>query len=380
MQDINKLIASTFNQIANALETGNLKPQNKIAVTGIGSELGEENIFKGAEIAAQNGISIVYIGSMLSPLMDCRFAQCEADVHNIMNELLKSDTVQSAVTMHYPFPIGISTVGKLNAVGSGLPFYLASTTGTTATNRVEALVRNAICGIVAAKAGGLQNPSLGILNLDGARQAEGILRKLNEKGYAIRFAESMRADGGAVLRGNDILNGSADIVVCDSLTGNLFMKTLSAYNTAGRVEVAGYGYGPGIGEGADKPIMIVSRASGSMVIANAIAYANDLVNGKFSAVMKQEFAAAKKAGLDALLAGLKEPAAQAKKVSAPPKEVCTEEIAGIDVMALEDAVQVLWAEGIYAESGMGCTGPLIIIHEKNREKALTLLKSKGFTQ
>lgn len=380
MQDINKLIASTFNQIANALETGNLKPQNKIAVTGIGSELGEENIFKGAEIAAQNGISIVYIGSMSSPLMDCRFAQCEADVHNIMNELLKSDTVQSAVTMHYPFPIGISTVGKLNAVGSGLPFYLASTTGTTATNRVEALVRNAICGIVAAKAGGLQNPSLGILNLDGARQAEGILRKLNEKGYAIRFAESMRADGGAVLRGNDILNGSADIVVCDSLTGNLFMKTLSAYNTAGRVEVAGYGYGPGIGEGADKPIMIVSRASGSMVIANAIAYANDLVNGKFSAVMKQEFAAAKKAGLDALLAGLKEPAAQAKKVSAPPKEVCTEEIAGIDVMALEDAVQVLWAEGIYAESGMGCTGPLIIIHEKNREKALTLLKSKGFTQ
>lgn len=380
MQDINKLIASTFNQIANALETGNLKPQNKIAVTGIGSELGEENIFKGAEIAAQNGISIVYIGSMSSPLMDCRFAQCEADVHNIMNELLKSDTVQSAVTMHYPFPIGISTVGKLNAVGSGLPFYLASTTGTTATNRVEALVRNAICGIVAAKAGGLQNPSLGILNLDGARQAEGILRKLNEKGYAIRFAESMRADGGAVLRGNDILNGSADIVVCDSLTGNLFMKTLSAYNTAGRVEVAGYGYGPGIGEGADKPIMIVSRASGSMVIANAIAYANDLVNGKFSAVMKQEFAAAKKAGLDALFAGLKEPAAQAKKVSAPPKEVCTEEIAGIDVMALEDAVQVLWAEGIYAESGMGCTGPLIIIHEKNREKALTLLKSKGFTQ
>lgn len=380
MQDINKLIASTFNQIANALETGNLKPQNKIAVTGIGSELGEENIFKGAEIAAQNGISIVYIGSMSSSLMDCRFAQCEADVHNIMNELLKSDTVQSAVTMHYPFPIGISTVGKLNAVGSGLPFYLASTTGTTATNRVEALVRNAICGIVAAKAGGLQNPSLGILNLDGARQAEGILRKLNEKGYAIRFAESMRADGGVVLRGNDILNGSADIVVCDSLTGNLFMKTLSAYNTAGRVEVAGYGYGPGIGEGADKPIMIVSRASGSMVIANAIAYANDLVNGKFSAVMKQEFAAAKKAGLDALLAGLKEPAAQAKKVSAPPKEVCTEEIAGIDVMALEDAVQVLWAEGIYAESGMGCTGPLIIIHEKNREKALTLLKSKGFTQ
>lgn len=380
MQEINKMIADTFNQLANALETGSLQSPHKVAVTGIGSELGEENIFKGAELAAKNGISVVYIGSMQSDLMECKNASCEADVHTIMNELLKSNEVQAAVTMHYPFPIGISTVGKLNAVGSGLPFYLASTTGTTATNRVEALVKNAICGIISAKACGVKEPSVGILNLDGARQAEGILKKMQENGYAICFAESMRADGGSVLRGNDILNGSADVVVCDSLTGNLFMKTLSAYNTAGRVEVAGFGYGPGVGEGADKPIMIVSRASGSMVIANAIAYAGELVKGKFAEVLKNEFASAKKAGLDNLLAALKEPAQQSEKAVAPPKEVCTEEIAGIDVMALEEAVQALWAEKIYAESGMGCTGPLVMINEKNKEKSIAVLKSKGFIQ
>lgn len=380
MTNINAMIASTFHQLANALETGNLHPLHKVVVTGIGSELGEETVFRGAEIAAKQGVCVVYIGTLQSPYMDCREAKCEADVHSLMESLLKNNEVDAAVTMHYPFPIGISTVGKLNAVGSGLPIYLASTTGTTATNRVEALVRNAICGIIAAKACGIAKPSVGILNLDGARQAEGILKKLNENGYPIHFAQSMRADGGAVLRGNDILNGSADIIVCDSLTGNLFMKTLSAYNTAGKVEVAGFGYGPGVGEGASKPIMIVSRASGSMVIANSILYASELVQGKFGEVLKQEFALAKKAGLDALLSSLKESAPMQEKVVVPPKEVTTEEIHGIDVMALEDAVQALWAEKIYAESGMGCTGPLVLVNEKNKEKAASILKQKSFIQ
>ncbi|MDY5731009.1 MAG: glycine/sarcosine/betaine reductase complex component C subunit alpha [Eubacteriales bacterium] len=380
MPDINKIIASTFNQIANALETGKLSSSNKIAVTGIGSELGEENVFRGAEIAAKQGISVVYIGSMQSKIMECKQATCEADVHTIMNELLKNKEVQGAVTMHYPFPIGVSTVGKLNAVGTGMPFYMATTTGTTATNRVEAMVKNTICGIVAAKASGLTNPTVGIMNIDGARATEGILKKLNENGYPITMATSMRADGGSVLRGNDILNGSADIVVCDSLTGNLFMKTLSAYTTAGKYEVAGFGYGPGIGEGVTEPIMIVSRASGSMVIAGAISYANDLCNGNFAKVVAEEFAKAKKAGLNSLLDAIKEPAQQAPAVKAPPKEVCTEEVAGIDVMALEDAVQALWAEGIYAESGMGCTGPLIMMAEHNKEKAVAILTAKGYMQ
>lgn len=380
MADINRIIADTFNQIANALETGQMGSNYKIAITGIGSELGEDNVFTGAELAASQGVSVVYIGTKHSDIMECRNATCEADVHDIMDEMLESGYVDGAVTMHYPFPIGVSTVGKLSSVGKGLPFFMASTTGTTATNRVEALVLNAISGLIAAKASGIKDPSLGILNIDGARQAFGILSKLNENGYHINFAESMRADGGAVLRGNDILGGAADIVVCDSLTGNLFMKTLSAYNTAGAREVLGWGYGPGIGPNVKKPIMIVSRASGPMVIANAICYANDLLSGNFAKVVKQEFDAAKKAGLNAMLDAIKEPTESVKKVEQPPKEICTENIAGIDVMALDDAVQSLWAEKIYAESGMGCTGPLIMVNEQNKVKAVEILKSKGFIQ
>ena len=33
--------------------------------------------------------------------------------------------------MHYPFPIGVSTVGKVITPGLGKPMYLATTTGTS---------------------------------------------------------------------------------------------------------------------------------------------------------------------------------------------------------------------------------------------------------
>ena len=105
-------------------------------------------------------------------------------------------------------------------------------------------------------------------------------------------------------------------------------------------------------------VMIVSRASGAPVIANAIRYAAQLVRGKVFEVAKEEFAAVKKAGLKEILDEHKasqKPAAAEEEVKEPPKEVVTAQIPGIEVMDLEDAVKVLWKLGIYAESGMGCT-------------------------
>ncbi len=86
------------------------------------------------------------------------------------------------------------------------------------------------------------------------------------------MAESFRKDGGSVLRGNDILAGSCDVVVCDSLTGNILMKLFSAYNTGGQHETVGWGYGPGIGRNMDNIISIISRASGAPVISGALQY------------------------------------------------------------------------------------------------------------
>ena len=194
------------------------------------------------------------------------------------------------------------------------------------------------------------------------------------------FAQSSRADGGCVMRGNDILQASADVMVMDSLTGNVMSKMLSSFTTGGSFEATGYGYGPGIGENYNKLVMIVSRASGAPVIYNAICYAAELVKGKVFEVAKAEFESANRAGLKTILEEIKGASkpSSSEEVKPPKKEIVTAAIAGIEVMDLEDAVKVLWKQGIYAESGMGCTGPIILVSEANCEKAIEELKKAGY--
>lgn len=379
---IEKVIAETFLEMAEGLETGSFGKKPKIALTGMGSEHGEENAMAAALDAAKSGVDVYYIGSLEAEGVTTVKATDDEDGHDKMDDLLDSGAIDGAVTMHYPFPIGVSTVGRCITPALGKEMFIANTTGTSSTDRIEGMILNAIYGIITAKACGIAEPTVGILNVDGARQAEKALKKLQDGGYPIRFAESSRADGGCVMRGNDVLRGTPDIMVMDSLTGNVITKMLSSYTTGGSFEASGFGYGPGIGENYDKLIMIVSRASGAPVIANAMRFAGQLIKGKVFEIAKAEFAAAKAAGLDAIRADLK--AAQEKagapkeEVKAPPAEIVTAQIPGIEVMDLEDAVQALWKENIYAESGMGCTGPIVRISEANKEKAVEILKKAGY--
>ena len=377
-----KLIADTFLAIAEGLETGTFGAKPKIAVTAMGSEHGEETVMEGAVKAARAGADVYFIGTITHPEVTTVAVADEDEAHKKMEELLETRAVDGAVTMHYPFPIGVSTVGRAVTPGKGREMFIANTTGTSSTDRIEGMIKNAIYGIIAAKACGVADPTVGILNVDGARQAEGALKTLKENGYPITFAESARADGGCVMRGNDVLMGSADVMVTDSLTGNILSKMLSSACTGGSYEAVGYGYGPGIGKGYDRLVMIISRASGAPVIAGAINYAAQLVRGKVFEVAAAEFAAAEKAGLEKLLADRKaaanKSAAPAEDVVAPPAEVVTAQIPGIEVMDLEDAVKALWKEKIYAEDGMGCTGPIVRVSEANKPRALEILKAAGF--
>lgn len=300
---IEKIIAETFQQMAEGLETGSFGKKPKIALTGMGSEHGEENAMAAALAAAADGIDVYYIGSLEAPGVTTVKVADDEEGHKKMEQMLADGTVDGAVTMHFPFPIGVSTVGRSVVPANGREMFLANTTGTSSTDRIEGMVKNAIYGIITANACGVNHPTVGILNIDGARQTEKALKKLADGGYEIAFAESARADGGCVMRGNDILQGSADVMVMDSLTGNVMSKMLSSFNTGGSFEAAGYGYGPGIGEGYRQLVMIVSRASGAPVIANAIRFAGRLINNKVFEVADKEFAAAKKAGLDAILPG-----------------------------------------------------------------------------
>lgn len=378
---IEKIIAETFLEMAEGLKSGSYGKKPKIALTGMGSEHGEANAMAAAVEAARDGIEVWYIGSLEAEGVKTVHVANDDEGHDKMQELLKAGQVDGAVTMHFPFPIGVSTVGRSVTPAFGREMYLANTTGTSSTDRIEGMVRNAIAGIITAKTCGVAEPTVGILNVDGARQTEKLLRQLGENGYPIRFAESARADGGAVMRGNDVLQGSADVMVMDSLTGNVLSKLLSSYATGGSFEAVGSGYGPGIGEGYEQLVMIISRASGAPVIANAIRFAAQLVRGKVFEVAKAEFAAANKAGLKELLAGLKSSAKDTAKdedVKAPAKEIVTAQIPGIEVMDLDDAVRTLWKMGVYAESGMGCTGPIVLVSEANKEKAVEALKAAGY--
>ena len=380
MSSVEKKVAEIFMDMANGLETGQFGARPKIALTGMGSEHGEENSMAAAKLAAAAGLDVQYIGTLEDPAVTTIKVADDEEGHAKMDELLNAHAIDGAVTMHYPFPIGVSTVGRSITPALGREMFIANTTGTSSGDRIEGMILNAIYGIITAKACGLENPTVGILNVDGARQCELALKELAENGYPITFAESSRADGGCVLRGNDVLRGTPDILVTDSLTGNVLTKMLSAFTTGGSFEATGYGYGPGIGKGYDKLVLIVSRASGAPLVANALKFAGQLVKGKVFDIAAAEFAAAEKAGLAEAIAKRKPKpaAAEEEEVAAPPKEPCTSSIPGIEVMDLEDAVKVLWKAGIYAESGMGCTGPLVMMSDANAARAAELLKEAGY--
>lgn len=382
-KEINRILARTFLEMADILETGRQLPRAVIALTALGSEHGEEELYRAAAMAAKQGIGVKVIGTKGAdyPGVETVRISSEEEGHKALESLLVSGAVQGGVTMHYPFPIGVSTVGRVITPAKGKEMYIATTTGTAAIDRVEGLVRNALYGIATAKACGVTEPTVGLLNIDGARQAEIQLQRLQANGYPIRFATSGRSDGGAVMRGNDLLRGSCDVMVADPLTGNILMKLFSSYSTGGNYESVGYGYGPGMGGDFDKLILIVSRASGAPVVKGAIEFAAELVRGKYQQVLAQELAAAKRAGLDAVLAGSrgqKQTGQSPSTVLQPPKEIVTAEIHGIEILDLEDAVQALWQQGIYAESGMGCTGPVILLSEAKIEQARSILRGKGY--
>lgn len=376
-----KVIADVFLEVANAIESGEFGKKIKIGLTTLGSEHGVKNLVDGAELANSGLFDIVLIGPKYETDLEVVEVNDEADMHCKMEELLDSGYIDACVTMHYNFPIGVSTVGRVITPAKGKEMILATTTGTSATNRIEAMIRNAIYGVSTAKSIGIKKPTVGILNVDGARQVEKGLKELKDGGYDIEFAESIRADGGCVMRGNDLLVGAPDVMVTDTLSGNIFMKVFSSFNTGGDFEAQGYGYGPGVGENYDRRVLILSRASGSPVVANALKYAYDVVKGTINIIAKDEFAKAKKAKFDDIISSLTKKEAKAEKVEVkmPDKEVVTHQINGIDIMDLEDAVAELWKNGIYAESGMGCTGPIVLVNEDKGGISIDTLIKAGYT-
>ncbi|MEG2657314.1 MAG: glycine/sarcosine/betaine reductase complex component C subunit alpha [Clostridium sp.] len=382
-QDATKaMIAEVFNDIATGIRSGQFKKKVRIGLTILGSEHGIDEMIRAAELAKvkYGDFDIVLIGTKVDADFEVIEVETAEEGHKKMTAMLEAGELDGCVTQHFDFPIGVSTVGKVMTPGLGREMIIATTTGTTSTNRVEGMVMNAISGISVAKANGIKNPRVGILNLDGARQVERILKEVKDGGYDLSFTESLRADGGAVMRGNDLLAGTPDVMVCDSLTGNLLIKIFSSFTTGGSYETVGAGYGPGIGENYDKLVNIVSRASGAPLISEALRFCATCAENKVLDIARSEFKNANKAGLKELIEKTTKKAnkPQEEVVAMPTKTVVTFSIAGIDILELEDACKALWKENIYAESGMGCTGPIILVADENGEKAKEVLVKAEF--
>lgn len=376
-----KLIGDALEELVEQARTGG--PRVRVGIMSAGSELSEEELLRGAVLAMRQdaGLQVVAIGERISGYNNLEWIETnnnEEEISGGMELALDNDLISGAVALHYPFPLGVTTIGRVLTPARGKPLLIASSTGMSAISRTEAMLRNAVLGIAVAKSLGFDRPTIGILNLDGAVLIQNALLSLSERGYDINFGSSIRADGGILLRGNDLLAGTVDICVCDTLTGNVLMKLLSAFNTGGGYEALGWGYGPSVGENWGKIVSIISRTSGAPVIANALCYTASLIRGELIDHVRKENEAAKAAGLDEIISSLTPENEHNEKISMPSPKPTDSEINGIDVLSLENAVKELWKVGIYAESGMGCTGPVIKIPGSLMEKSTDILKKAGY--
>jgi betaine reductase len=240
---------------------------------------------------------------------------CDADVATAMEAALRERKIDGAVALHYPFPMGVTTIGRVLTPARGKDMIVASSTGTSAIHRTEAMLLNALYGIAVAKAIGKKKPTVGVLNVEGAQLVFRALSRLKENGYEIAFGASVRKDGGAVLRGNDILAGAVDVCVNDTLTGNVLMKMFSSYANGGSFEALGLGYGPFV-----RRMMVEGHIDHLPRFRGSRHRERDRLQRRVRArrpprLWSREIAAAKKAGLDDVIAEL------APKLSATEEKI-----------------------------------------------------------
>lgn len=369
-------IADILRESASELKNNNIIQKLKIALTTLGSEKGLDELISGAKIAMKNdlNIEVILIGKANdSGLFTIELLE-ENDLYNLTENLLLEQEIDALITMHYPFPIGVSSVGKIVSPYNGNKKYIASCTGSSDIDRVQAMVYNTVYGIAVAKADGVKNPKVGIMNIDGARKVERHLNKMLSNNYNFTWGYSSRKDAGSILRGNDLLLGEVDIVVCDSLTGNIIVKLLSSFNNGGQLETTGYGYGPGVGRNLHHNICIISRLSSAAVVSNAISYCVSILRGNLQEIKEKEIKKAMQGGW--IVEDNKKPV-KAEKTKLVHK-ILDENISGVEILELDNAIDVLNANKIYAQSGMGCTGPIIMVSIEDKERSWEILNKYGF--
>ena len=109
---IERMIADTFMEMAQGLETGSFGKRPKVALTGMGSEHGEENSMAAAIEAAKDGIDVYYIGTLEAEGVTTVKVANDEEGHDKMEEMLKNGEVDAAVTSVQEAMKGLVAVEK----------------------------------------------------------------------------------------------------------------------------------------------------------------------------------------------------------------------------------------------------------------------------
>ncbi|HHY16087.1 MAG TPA: glycine reductase, partial [Firmicutes bacterium] len=86
-----------------------------VGVTLLGSEHGVEEVVRGAKLAQQRhkNLRVVAIGPKGSTSLPTVEANSAEEQQRTMEKLLKSGEIDACVTMHYNFPLGVTTIGRV---------------------------------------------------------------------------------------------------------------------------------------------------------------------------------------------------------------------------------------------------------------------------
>ncbi len=75
-------------EMAQGLESGSYGKRPKIALTGMGSEHGEENAMEAAKMAAKDGVDVYYIGTLEAEGVTTVKVADDEEGHKKMEEML----------------------------------------------------------------------------------------------------------------------------------------------------------------------------------------------------------------------------------------------------------------------------------------------------
>jgi len=188
-------------------------------------------------IKPQDRLTIIHCAEVIESEDDpVRSVRRKKDASMVrMAEAVKEGTADAAVSAGNTGALmsaGLFIVGRIEgvdrpALAPTLPTmdgkgFLMLDLGANADAKPEHLVQYAIMGsIYAEKVRGVQNPTVGLLNI-GTEEKKG--NELTKAAFPLLKEAPVNFIGNVESR--DLLNGAADVVVTDGFTGNMVLKTI----------------------------------------------------------------------------------------------------------------------------------------------------------